>query len=132
MHQIIWNGEDEEGSKVRDGIYKMDISYYDPDNLEEPLSTVSNLMYIFREFDWHQSPHVTDENGYVTDDSILSYPVLYFEDRLPIISEDGQIKGEIIFNDVTRISVYNDDDEPLMTHDFQIKNGVNRIDLQLE
>ncbi|MFA7546233.1 MAG: hypothetical protein GX122_07040 [Candidatus Cloacimonetes bacterium] len=129
-HTTSWDAKNDAGENVRDGIYKIILSYYNvADSL---LFSKSSLAYKFGEFLTEEAQYITNHRGMIVSDDIVPFPVLYCTDEIRLYDVFGRNIGGRSFSNTSNtmvVLVSTPDGEETRQHFFNIKNGRNRLDL---
>lgn len=125
LHQVVWNGLDDNGNSLRDGVYKAEIKYYSGD---EVVFSDTCFPYICAEINIDQSPFVTNTLGEVYSEDITPFPGLYCTDTIKKVDECGNEMGNFVFSDTMKVTVESPDHETRI-YIFKIINGKNVLNL---
>jgi len=95
IHRFVWNGRNDQGNVVRDGIYKIKVQYFDES--KTPVFSDFCLAYKLDEVYLGASPYITDSYGKVTTNNILPFPILYCQEDIRTMDENGNALGTLDF-----------------------------------
>jgi len=128
-HVMSWDGENELGEVVRDGIYKIKAKYYDDDN--NLIFQDRFLAYKLGEFDAYHSQYITDTNGKVQSTDKVPFPKLYCNEDIHIYDDMTEFLGYANFSATsdTMVVVVTAPDETSRHHYFRIRNAKNVLNL---
>lgn len=126
---LHWDGRNDAGNVIRDGIYKIKARYYDlDDNL---IFSDMFLAYQLGEFDASLAPYITDLNGEVYSTDITPFPILYCLESICILDSNGEYLSDQIFSatsDSMEIVIVAPD-KTSRSHYFRINKGRNILNL---
>ncbi len=124
-YHVSWDGKDDEGILVRDGVYKAEIKYY---NGEEVVFSDRCYPYILCEFNMEQSHYLTDVNGELFTENIIPFPRLYCNVPVKVLDEQGNEIRDFVFSDTMEVTIESPNQE-YRSCIFRIINGKNILNL---
>jgi hypothetical protein len=127
-HQVLWNGMDDDDNIVRDGVYKIKVSYSDGDS---PFFTDFRLAYKLSEINIDLVPYETDVNGQIISDNVIPFPKLYCIEPMHNTDEMGNELGEMNFSATsdTMEIVISDAQGNVKYAYFKMHKGANIVNL---
>ncbi|MDD2229206.1 MAG: FlgD immunoglobulin-like domain containing protein [Candidatus Cloacimonetes bacterium] len=127
-HHINWNGKDNAGNTVRDGIYKIVAKYYDGETL---VYTGTSLAYKLGEFkNIAIYPYETDANGEISSSDITPFPVLYCTETFKHLGAQQEDLGDLRFSETSDTMEVAIEHNGVTKHQyFKMKNRANVLSL---
>jgi len=128
QHSFSWNGRNDDGESISDGVYKMVAIFTDPDT-DDTVSSYTGFTYLYQALS-ADYPHVktTDTAGCVRFTDITPLPGLYCREQIPQYSEDGSLEGYMDLSSLSWILAENPDGE-VRTMQVSMTTGGNRYNL---
>lgn len=127
-HTVVWNGKDDAGNSVRDGVYKAIIIYYDDYNCKNVAFSDKCYPYLLGECIIDQSHYTTDANGELFTENIIPFPILYCNVPVKVIDETGNEIRDFVFSDTMKVTIESPNQE-YRSCIFRIINGKNILNL---
>jgi|GEM_PF-1742418 len=127
-YNIVWDGKNDLGQRVPDGVYRAVLNCYVNSVL---VKTEECYPFLLAWLDASTSPYLTDANGQFNSTDITPFPALYCDKTVQHYDENGTSLGTIELNTTTRI-VFQAPDETCRKAVFQIKLGKNTLNFVWE